>query len=158
MFARESILAVVAAAGVKLIPEASLKKLEWAKPIPKALAKAHVDLVIASVGRGSKHTPLALLEFKRGFVISERVRNDIARLKTLKGSAKSSCRTYLVLVGAGFPKRFVEDNGHARRRPQILAQPSIGARIVIRRVCKALPTTKLKATSGVWTIAIEVLG
>jgi hypothetical protein len=158
MFARENFRLPLAAADLRLIPEASPKKLEWSNPLPKALARAHIDLVISRVMHGVKPTPVALLEFKRGFVISERVRNDIQRLKTFKASADSKCQAYLVLVGAGCPNRFVSDNGHALRRPEILAKRSIGANVVIRRICKALPTTKLRAASGVWAIALEVLG
>jgi hypothetical protein len=162
VFARECILKSAAVGGWKVLPEARISKLNWAKQPKREYENGRVDLVIAPRAhnlRKRRFDPITLLEFKRGHRFEQTVLKDLRRLANLKKSSRRSCKAYLILVDSGFPRKLVSEKGHGIRNCKILKDASNkigGAKLKITRVCKALPTTKLKAKTGVWAIAIEV--
>jgi hypothetical protein len=162
VFARECILKSAAAEDWKVLPEARISALDWLKRPKNEYKNGRVDLAVAPRRRKlseGRFEPIALFEFKRGYLFDRRICQDLQRLAHLKKSARRPCKAYLILVGSGFPAKLISESGRAIRRSKTLKDVSGkigGAKLTIPRVCKALPTMKLRAKTGVWAIAIEV--
>lgn len=136
--------------------------MDWLKQPKIEYKNGRVDLAVAPRSRNVRKRrldPIALFEFKRGYRFDRRTCKDLQRLAHLKKSARRPCKAYLILIGSGFPAKLISERGRAIRKSKILKDVSVkigGTKLTISRVCKALPTTKMGAKTGVWAIAIGV--